>query len=37
MAPRFVKVPNSTVDMNSWVELACYPQGNFYQMSSGRI
>lgn len=37
MAPRFVKVPNSAVAMDAWAELACYPQGNFYPLSSGRI
>jgi hypothetical protein len=30
-------VPNSAVAMDAWAELACYPQGNFYPLISGRI
>jgi len=32
IAPRFVKVPNRAVDMDSRALLACYPQGNFWLM-----
>ncbi len=28
-------MPNSPVDMNSWEELACYPQSTFYPLSDG--
>ena len=34
MAPRFVKVPNRAVDMNSRARLACYPRGSFYPIGS---
>ena len=30
-----IEVPNSTVDMNSWVESACYPRSTFYPLSDG--
>jgi hypothetical protein len=32
-----VKVPNRAVAMDAWARLACYPQGNFYRIISGRI
>jgi hypothetical protein len=28
-------VPNTTVDMNSWVVSACYPRSTFYPLSDG--
>ena len=28
-------MPNSPVDVNSWEESACYPQGSFYPLSDG--
>lgn len=30
-----IEVPSETVDMDSWVSLACYPRGNFYPLSFG--
>ena len=35
--PDYVKVPNSAVDMNSWAELACYPQSSFYPLIFNRV
>ena len=37
MAPRYVKVPNSAVDVNSRAELACYPRSSFYPIILGRL
>jgi len=34
VAPRFVKVPNSVVDMDSWTLPACYPRSSFCPMIS---
>ena len=30
-----IEVPNTTVDMNSWVVSACYPRRTFYPLSDG--
>ncbi len=30
-----IEVPNSSVDVNSWEESACYPRGSFYPLSDG--
>ena len=30
-----IEVPNSSVDVDSWEESACYPRGNFYPLSDG--
>lgn len=30
-----IEVPNSSVDMNSWEESACYPRSTFYPLSDG--
>ena len=30
-----IEVPNSSVDVNSWEESACYPRGSFYLLSDG--
>ena len=32
VAPRYVKVPNRAVDVDSRALLACYPRGNFWLM-----
>ena len=32
-APRYVKVPNRVVDVDSWTRSACYPRSNFYPLS----
>jgi hypothetical protein len=32
MAPRYVKVPNFAVDMNSRAKPACYPRSSFYSV-----
>ena len=36
MAPRYVKVPNLVVDVNSWTRLACYPRSSFCPLSFRR-
>ena len=32
---RYIEVPNTAVDMNSWAVSACYPQSTFYPLSDG--
>jgi len=34
--PRYVKVPNRAVDMDSRARPACYPRGSFYPLSPVR-
>jgi len=34
-APRYVKVPNRLVDMDSWRRSACYPRSSFCPLSFG--
>ena len=36
IAPRYVKVSNRAVDMDSRARLTCYPRGSFYPLSPVR-